>query len=84
MGLPSKFSNIKNIKAFAFYILNFCRNQVLDVAASEYVEYFRHLEQGNLYKSGSNNYNIPPQESAPSVPTPHYTYESFELYEELV
>lgn len=82
MDQESKFLNVHFMKeCISIYIFN--RNQILDSQASEYMTYFRHLEQGNLYKSGCNNYNIPPQESAPSVPKPNYTYESFELYEEL-
>ncbi|XP_064544269.1 uncharacterized protein LOC135432477 [Drosophila montana] len=61
---------------------------------NEYVAYYRHLEQAQLYRGESNKYNIPPLERAPSVPpyegknkistNPNtYTYECFELYEEL-
>ncbi|EDW61216.1 uncharacterized protein [Drosophila virilis] len=61
---------------------------------NEYAAYYRHLEQAKLYQGESNKYNIPPLERAPSVPpfgeknkistNPNsYTYECFELYEEL-
>ncbi|XP_030242081.1 uncharacterized protein LOC108652804 [Drosophila navojoa] len=60
----------------------------------EYASYYRHLEGAQLYRGGSNKYNVPPTERAPSIPPsvqkniissiPNtYTYESFEVYEEL-
>ncbi|XP_017864655.1 PREDICTED: uncharacterized protein LOC108614947 [Drosophila arizonae] len=60
----------------------------------EYASYYRHLEEAQLYRGGSNKYNVPPIERAPSIPpsvhknkistVPNtYTYESFEVYEEL-
>ncbi|XP_030081249.1 uncharacterized protein LOC111600137 [Drosophila hydei] len=60
---------------------------------NEYASYYRHLE-AQLYRGESNKYNVPPIERAPSIPpslskstistNPNtYTYECFELYEEL-
>ncbi|KAH8354939.1 hypothetical protein KR093_002155 [Drosophila rubida] len=54
-------------------------------AISDYMTYYRHLEQTKLSDTESNEYNIPPQESAPPAPNPKgHAYESFDLYEELI